>query len=157
MYFENLIGYEKVERITYSLQTIDQVVSILIKKMKTYKTFAFHGDMGSGKTTVIRALLEHAHIDIPVTSPTFAYVNTYLSSTYKTRIHHFDLYRLSTIDEFYALALDDLLNDREAFIFIEWPDLIMPIIKKDHNVCELFFNYGQDLEQRIITIKEPTD
>ena len=143
-----------MERITYSLHTIDHVVSMLIKKMQRYKIFALHGDMGSGKTTLIRELLKHAHIDAPVTSPTFAYVNTYFSATYNTRIHHFDLYRLSTLDEFYALALDDLLNEQDTFIFIEWPDLIMPILQKNRKVCELFFNYGKDSEERIITIKE---
>lgn len=121
--------------------------------MQQYKIFALHGDMGSGKTTLIRELLKHARINAPVTSPTFAYVNTYFSAKYNTHIHHFDLYRLSTLDEFYALALDDLLNDDNAFIFIEWPDLVMPILQKNRDVCELFFNYGDDPEQRIITIK----
>jgi len=147
-----------MKKITYNLQTIDQVVAVCIKKMQKYKIFAFHGHMGSGKTTFISALLEHADVNQAVTSPTFAYVNTYSSDTYKTNIHHFDLYRLSTIDEFYALALDDLLFDQDAFIFIEWPTLVLPILKKNRIVCELFFDYDKEnIEQRIITFKESTD
>lgn len=146
-----------MERIFYSLHTIDTVVSVITEKMQINNTFALHGDMGTGKTTLISALFSHANIDQPVTSPTFAYVNTYFSQTYNKRIHHFDLYRLSTLDEFYALALDDLLNDHNAFIFIEWPDIILPVIKKERNICELFFNYVQDLEQRLVIIKDSND
>lgn len=143
-----------MEKITYSLELIDHAVTLLIEKMKKYKIFTFHGDMGSGKTTLIRALFEHIGTNHAVTSPTFAYVNTYTLGRYKTVAHHFDLYRLSSIDEFYALALDDLLFDTEAYIFIEWPDLVLPTIQKNRNVCQIFLHYEDDFEQRIMIIKE---
>ena len=69
--------------------------------------FAFHGNMGAGKTTFIKAVCEELGVDDPVNSPTFAIINEYRSATTGELIYHFDCYRLDKIEEAYDLGAED--------------------------------------------------
>jgi tRNA threonylcarbamoyladenosine biosynthesis protein TsaE len=85
--------------------------------------FCFSGNLGSGKTTLIKGLVS-ALTDIDpndVTSPTYTYLNIYESVT------HFDLYRLENSDEFLALGLEDYLYSK-GFVCIEWSERIKDIL-----------------------------
>ncbi len=97
--------------------------------MGKYKVFAFQGDMGSGKTTFIKALCKHLGVNENISSPTFALVNEYLLPDRKF-IYHFDCYRLKNIDEAYDIGAEEYFASGH-FCFIEWPEKIGPLLPED--------------------------
>jgi tRNA threonylcarbamoyladenosine biosynthesis protein TsaE len=81
----------------------------------------FYGDMGTGKTTLIKHLAEVLGVEKEfVVSPTFALVNVY-NSRLVGEVYHFDLYRLKSQEELLDIGFEDYLNGQ--FCFIEWPQL----------------------------------
>ena len=121
------------------------------KILKKGNTVLFHGEIGVGKTTFIRHLInylqESNHLkQTEVTSPTFNLVNEYDVGVYI--IQHYDLYRLTSIDETKNIGL--LENQKEILTLIEWPEKIN---NKINNKIDLFFEYGEDMNKRFLSIK----
>ena len=110
----------------------------------------FRGEIGVGKTTFIRHLINSLQINnhlslTEVTSPTFNLVNEYDVGIFV--IQHYDLYRLTTSDETKNIGL--LENQKETLTLIEWPEKIN--IKIDNKI-DLFFKYGEDMKKRFLSI-----
>lgn len=82
------------------------------------------GDLGSGKTKFTEGILKHFGLEDEISSPTFTIVNEY--NTPDFNIYHFDLYRLSDIDEFYAMGGEEYLNN--GVCIFEWGELIEPFL-----------------------------
>ena len=80
--------------------------------------------MAHGKNKFTVVILKHYNLEDEISSPTFTIVNEY--NTHNFNIYHFDLYRLSDIDEFFAMGGEEYLNNG-ACIF-EWGQLIEPIL-----------------------------
>ena len=113
-------------KIIYSLDQIPAMVDThLIPLLQKPSIFLFFGQLGAGKTTLIREWLSQCAIQEQVTSPTFSYLNRYHDDTGKL-FNHFDLYRLTTVDEFLAAGFHEQLFDPESYCFIEWPDILIP-------------------------------
>lgn len=92
------------------------------------RVLAFDAPMGTGKTTLIKALCEAmGSIDV-VNSPTFAIVNVY--DTDMGEVDHFDCYRLKDIREAYDFGAEEYLYSGN-WCFIEWPDIIDPLLPED--------------------------
>lgn len=91
--------------------------------------FAFSGQMGSGKTTFIRALCEALGVTESVNSPTFAIVNEYLSGT-GNPIYHFDFYRIKSLQEALDIGLEDYLYSGHLCL-IEWPEYIEKLLPEE--------------------------
>ncbi|KTC64520.1 ATPase or kinase (plasmid) [Legionella adelaidensis] len=79
----------------------------------------FSGQIGAGKTTFIRAMLRELGVDSAIKSPTFSIVENY--STTNAQINHFDLYRISSIDELNYIGFRDYFEEN-AICCIEWPE-----------------------------------
>lgn len=140
---------------TYDFDHIQDIVDIIVaKKTNHLRFFLLFGDLGVGKTTLVRFILEKIDIKELIISPTFTYINMYYSPLLKKKIYHLDLYRLSSLDEFYALGLNEFLEDPESLVFIEWPELIIPIIEKSFHFCEIFLQHTKEEHIRAITIQE---
>ena len=121
------------------------------KILKKGNTVLFHGEIGVGKTTFIRHLINHLQANnhlkqTEVTSPTFNLVNEYDVGIFI--IQHYDLYRLTSIDETKNIGL--LENQNEILTLIEWPEKIN---NKINNKIDLFFEYGEDMNKRFLSIK----
>ena len=101
--------------INYKLATIEEVAKELIKNLKT-KTWLFYGDMGAGKTTLIKAIVKELGGNDTGSSPTFSIVNEY--ELENDKIYHFDLYRIKNLEEAYNFGIEDYL-DSGHYIFIE--------------------------------------
>ena len=111
----------------------------------------FHGEIGVGKTTFIRHLINNLQqlnkINLTeVTSPTFNLVNEYDVGNFI--IQHYDLYRLTDYSEIKNIGLFE--NREEIVTLIEWPEKIKETID---NKIDLFFEYNDDLNKRYLTIK----
>jgi tRNA threonylcarbamoyladenosine biosynthesis protein TsaE len=78
------------------------------------------GELGTGKTTLVRAIATALGVTQPVTSPTFALVHRYDGDA--ATIYHVDAYRLTSPAEAADLGLDDMLRDHRAVVLVEWPE-----------------------------------
>lgn len=84
------------------------------------------GDLGAGKTTLVKALASLLGSTDAPSSPTFALINEYKTED-RGRLVHIDLYRLSSLEEARQIGIEDYLYS-DSWCFIEWPDLVMPLI-----------------------------
>ncbi len=108
--------------IIYNKKDIFDIAAVVLTKT-TKKTFCFYGQMGTGKTTLIKAMLLHIGAVDVGNSPTFGLVNEYHDAKGHLLAFHFDFYRLNSEEEAYDLGLEDYFL-RDAHIFIEWPEKI---------------------------------
>jgi tRNA threonylcarbamoyladenosine biosynthesis protein TsaE len=106
---------------------------------------ALDAEMGSGKTTLVSALLQEAQITHFEGSPTFAIVQAYQSPS-KGPIYHLDCYRIENENELLNLGLEELF-DSSAYFFIEWPQKIDTILPKPH--FRLYIRIESDLSREI--------
>ncbi len=139
--FINLSSEKKTEELAQKIS----------KRLKLGHVVFFVGEMGVGKTTFIRYLINNFQKQnglkiTEVTSPTFNLLNEYQIKQIK--INHYDLFRINSLDEIHNLGLfNDITN---AITLIEWPQKIKP---KPKNLIELNFEYGNDYKERILKIK----
>ena len=82
------------------------------------------GDLGAGKTALVKEFVSILESDDMVSSPTFSIINEYEGAS---RIVHIDLYRLETLEEALDIGIEDYIESGD-WVFIEWPGLIMPLI-----------------------------
>ncbi|MFI1773805.1 tRNA (adenosine(37)-N6)-threonylcarbamoyltransferase complex ATPase subunit type 1 TsaE [Thalassobellus citreus] len=123
-------------KINYRLEEVDNVAKKLIMNINS-KTLLLYGDMGVGKTTLIKALVKALGSYDDVSSPTFSIVNEYKLKD--SRIYHFDLYRINDIEEAYNFGIEDYLYSNNWCI-IEWPDIIKDILPNGFNKIGLTLN-----------------
>lgn len=121
--------------IYYGINDIERIAKILLQKTNT-KTWLFYGDMGVGKTTLIKNLIRLLGSEDEVSSPTFSIVNEYKLNDEK--IYHFDLYRIKDTEEAYNFGIEDYLNSN-YWTFIEWPEKIESIL--DTNVDKIILKF----------------
>jgi len=134
-----------------SEKNVEEIAKIIQKKIKVGDVIFLHGEMGIGKTTFVKYLINYYQktneLNLSeVTSPTFNIMNEYLINGIK--IHHYDLYRLKSEEE--LVDLDLFGNTSNLITLIEWPNLIK---KKPSNLIELIFNYNEDYEKRYLQVK----
>ncbi len=113
--------------IIYSdISELPNIAEQFLKATTEHKHFAFYGEMGVGKTTLIKELCKQLGVTDMVTSPTFSIINEYSSET-NGNVYHFDFYRTKNIDEVYNLGYEDYLYS-DNYCFIEWPELIEELL-----------------------------
>ena len=131
--------------ISYQLNEVEHVAKQLINNATT-KTLLFYGNMGVGKTTLIKALVKALGSDDIVSSPTFSIVNEYKLKNDK--VFHFDLYRLEDINEAYNFGIEEYL-DSDNWKLIEWPEKIESILFDDYNSINIEFD---NLNNRLLKL-----
>lgn len=115
---------------TYALGKISAIAKDLLGVIKLPNVLVFEGDLGAGKTTLIKELCKQLGVMDTVSSPTFSLVNTYLLSSDIAEgsfVHHIDLYRLSSEAEAMDAGVDEILNSRKT-CFVEWPSRVPGLI-----------------------------
>ena len=142
----------KSEKISLSSEEkTEELANQLFKKIKPGNIIFLYGEMGVGKTTFVRYLInkfqEFNNVKkTEVTSPTFNLLNEYQLK--KIKINHYDLFRIKSIEEIKNLGLFE--NNNSSITLIEWPEIIE---KKPKNLIELFFEYENDHLSRSVQIK----
>ncbi len=119
--------------ITYTLEQIEHVAKQVLQSLET-KVVLFYGEVGSGKTTLIQALLTALGSDDKASSPTFSLVNEY--ELPNDTLYHFDLYRLNTLEEALDFGIEDYFHSNH-WIYIEWPQQIEAILPNDVALIEI--------------------
>jgi len=92
--------------------------------------FCFYGNLGAGKTTLIKLICEHLKVIDSISSPTYPIINEYKTADNKI-IYHIDLYRLKSIEEAMNIGIEDYLFS-DHLCFIEWPDNFESILPDNH-------------------------
>lgn len=113
-----------------NIESLPQAAQEFLAAMDDRTVFAFHGEMGAGKTTFIKALCEALGVADEVNSPTFAIVNEYRSETTAELIYHFDCYRIQKIEEAMDFGFEDYMES-SALCFIEWTENVEELLPGD--------------------------
>ncbi|MCL2510941.1 MAG: tRNA (adenosine(37)-N6)-threonylcarbamoyltransferase complex ATPase subunit type 1 TsaE [Bacteroidales bacterium] len=135
--------------ITVTLDKIREAAQRLVSLLGETKIVAFHGEMGSGKTTLIKAVCECMGCVDVVNSPTFAIINEYFTTDGAT-IYHFDFYRLKNVREALDLGIEEYFHSGH-FCFMEWlPEQIEPLLPENH--IKISIEKGASPDTRILNI-----
>ena len=97
------------------------LVDLIQKKDKSLKIFLFTGQVGSGKTTMIKSFSKKLSVINNTSSPTFNIINEYKDDNKKS-IYHLDLYRLKSINDLVEIGFEEYINSGN-YCFIEWPEI----------------------------------
>lgn len=129
---------ESLERIleieAYALKDLDDVARQLLMKLPDNGVIALHGEMGVGKTTLVKTLCRMLGVEDEVSSPTYGLVNVYEitgeDKASSRTIHHIDLYRLKDEEEAQEAGVFDAF-EQEGLTFVEWPERISRALPDD--------------------------
>ena len=120
--------------IQFTLDEISQVAQKVIAQNPN-KVILFHGEMGAGKTTFIKALSKALGVSEATSSPTFSLVNEYETAN-GDLVYHFDVYRLKDESEAYDMGIDEYPYSGE-WCFIEWAEKIPSLIPAEHTIITI--------------------
>ena len=118
-----MINFVRMEFV-YTYNTIHNFARKITPLLK-YKLVFLEGELGSGKTTLIKQFCKELGFKNQVTSPTFPLLNIYKNN--EKNIYHADLYRLKNIDEINELGFYEVMESNNWF-FVEWPELLYGVI-----------------------------
>ncbi len=123
-------------------------ISMLAKELiaEPVRIWTLQGSLGAGKTSLVQSMLSQWGVQGPVQSPTYSYVSIY--RTPQGPLYHFDLYRLTSADDFMQAGFDEYLYDPSGRVIIEWPEIIQPLLPRP--VCQVQIEYATS-EVRILT------
>ena len=131
-------------------QIIAKEIANFIKDSDGFYTFLLYGNLGTGKTTLVREILKNLGWRKPVKSPTFSIVEEY--SLPNKDVYHADLYRLKSLNDFEMLGLDINYNN-PGILFVEWPEIIANDIEGE--IIEI--SIEMDKEQRNLKVRTDCD
>ena len=120
---------EQQMQAVYGLHELEQVAAAVIEAARGERIWLIDGDMGAGKTTLVKAMAKQLGVVNTVSSPTFSIVNEYRDREGKT-IYHFDFYRLKSEAEAYDIGVDEYLESGNV-CWMEWSEKI-PSLLPDH-------------------------
>ena len=112
-----------------SIDSISSSAQEFLQLVSEKRVFAFHGKMGAGKTTFIKAVCQALGVNDIINSPTFSIVNEYLCSNGEV-VYHFDCYRIDDLRDAVDMGAEEYLYSGD-YCFVEWPDNIAPLLPGD--------------------------
>jgi tRNA threonylcarbamoyladenosine biosynthesis protein TsaE len=131
-----------------SEEELSKVARLLLDALGDRTVVALRGEMGAGKTTLVRAIAEELGVEDQVTSPTFALVNQYEGNDGQ-RLFHFDFYRIDDEREAFDLGYEEYFYSGDLCL-VEWPEKIEPLLPEDAMIVRI--SIGDD-EQRVFEIE----
>ena len=135
--------------ITHSEEETKKIASQIASEINGEKVIVLNGELGAGKTKFTEGFLSYFGLEKEISSPTFTIVNEYQNE--KATIYHFDVYRLSDIDEFYAIGGEEYFS--KGICIIEWGDIIKEALPKHYMKIDIKKD-NEDINKRIIEIEE---
>ena len=122
--FSNTVNKDRVKSssISVSEKATSKIAGILKSQILPGDVVVLSGDLGAGKTVIVREILTLFGVKNKITSPTFTILNEYSSNL--GHFYHFDMYRLNDESEAENLGVEEIINDKDSIKFIEWADKI---------------------------------
>ena len=120
--------------ITYKLSELNKACDFIINNVKN-EIILISGDVGAGKTTLIKEYCKLIGVNEVVNSPTYTLINEYLSKN--GNVVHMDLYRIKNINEINELGLFDYFENN--LVIIEWPEIILKILDLNHSLLKITY------------------
>ncbi len=136
-----------IEELTFGLEQMEKLSLKLASEIQRGDLIFLHGELGTGKTTLVREISEHLGVLDQVLSPSFAVVNIYRGEKYP--IAHFDLFRLSHSEELEQIGADEFI-DGNHLLFVEWPEHGREFFPEPD--MEIYISFGTG-DNRVIKIK----
>lgn len=132
----------------FSVKEIHEFASQFWNYVKEAKVFAFHGEMGAGKTTIIEVLCKAKGVKDVMGSPTFSIINEYAYGEKDNEriIYHIDLYRLKDEQEIIQAGVEDCMYSN-AICFVEWPEKAPHLF--DENTVHVFIEVVNEAERNV--------
>ncbi len=130
------------KKIRYTFEQLDDVVTGVRQWIDRGSIITLSGMLGAGKTAFVQRMCGLFEVVGPIVSPTYAYLSTY--ELPDVVIYHFDLYRISGIEEFESFGFTECLNDPRGIVLIEWPERISTLLGRpeyQEKLIELRFSY----------------
>lgn len=131
----------------FSLEELPQIAEQLLSAIGNHKIITFYGEMGAGKTTLIKQLCKTLKVTDTIQSPTFSIVNEYLTDD-NQQIYHFDFYRIKEEEEALDFGVEEYFYSG-SYCFIEWPEKIPNLIPE--KAVKVSISQTED-NKRLITI-----
>lgn len=110
-------------------QMLPAIARTVLQFAPAERIFLFEGELGAGKTTLIKTICKHLDVTDQVSSPTFSIINEYRSAN--GPVYHFDLYRLKDLTEALDIGIEDYLYSG-YYCFIEWPEEITSLLPSSY-------------------------
>jgi tRNA threonylcarbamoyladenosine biosynthesis protein TsaE len=117
-----------------TLSDLRAIAQRIVEELAEFKVWLFYGEMGSGKTTLIKEICREAGVADATSSPTFSIVNEY--ETARGKAFHFDFYRIKNEAEAYDIGTDEYFYSGSP-CFVEWPEKIPSLIPPKHASIDL--------------------
>ena len=115
-----------MSNIFYTLDQIENVVDQILANTNS-KFLCLYGELGAGKTTLVKAFLSKLGAGDSGSSPTFGLVSEYRDSKGGLLAYHLDCYRLESVEEALDFGIEEYL-DADCWVFVEWPEKIDPLL-----------------------------
>ncbi|MDD4213577.1 MAG: tRNA (adenosine(37)-N6)-threonylcarbamoyltransferase complex ATPase subunit type 1 TsaE [Bacteroidales bacterium] len=112
--------------------------------------FIFRGNLGAGKTTLIKAMCSELGVADPTNSPSFAIVNEYLMHDGR-KIYHFDLFRLEKPDDLYDIGYEEYFFSGN-YCFVEWPEIAVNLLPEEY--VEIVISINEKNNSRLISFRK---
>lgn len=135
--------------LTFTLRELPEVAEKVLTGASS-KTLLFYGDMGTGKTTLIKEIAKNLGVADAVNSPTFSIVNEHLLDNEK--LYHYDFYRLESLDEALDIGIEDYLYSGH-WNFVEWPEKVEDLLPGESTKIELIKNENGSRTLSITPVK----
>ncbi len=146
-------------QISYSLGNIESAVDQFWQYVHHCHILAFSGEMGAGKTTFIHVLCKYLGVEDTISSPTFSLLNEYHftdASGMERIIHHMDWYRLKDTEDAINAGMEDAINRKNTYSFIEWPEKAMELLPRDC-MWVVINEESEHPNQRLLTVYKKND
>lgn len=118
--------------VSNSPEETKQFAASLLEKINGPKTLALYGNLGSGKTTFIQGLSERLGIERRILSPTFVFLRSYSVKGFPfKKFNHFDLYRAENQESARSVGIEEVLENNDSLVAIEWPEIIEELLPND--------------------------